>query len=122
MIRILYVDDNDHAGNQLKEILNKIGNFEIKGFQNGRELIDHFKELHQKNIQADIIFIDCFMPIIHGFDTLKEIIKINPDAKVVMMTGVHRKNVIDGIKLGAKWFIWKPFNELNIKSAIQKLI
>lgn len=55
-----------------------------------------------------------------GFDTLKEIIQINPDVCVIMMTGVSQRNVIDAIKLGAKWFIWKPYDEVNIKNTFIK--
>ena len=40
------------------------------------------------------------MQTISGFDTLRTVMKINPNTKVVMMTGRHMPNVIDGIKLG----------------------
>ena len=120
MRKILFVDDNLHLHNQLHDIFNKIGNFQVLGFEYGRELVKYYKEQHANKENIDLIFIDCAMTDLSGFDTLKLIKKVNPEVTVIMMTGVHRQNVIDGIKLGTKWFIWKPFDEENIKKALNK--
>ncbi|WP_316572043.1 response regulator [Neobacillus sp. YIM B06451] len=120
MKRILFVDDFINWHPILIEILSRIGDFDIKGFVNGNELFEHYKKLNKYGETVDLILIDCFMINMSGFETLKEIMKINSNAHVIMMTGVHRQNVIDGIKLGAKGFIWKPYDEANIKEVFNK--
>lgn len=122
MVKILYVDDNTYNRNKLEDILNKLGEFEVQGFEDGFDLIRYYKNLNDSKIQVDIIFINCVMQTISGFDTLRTVMKINPNTKVVMMTGRHMPNVVDGIKLGAKWFVWKPLNEENVKSAVARFI
>lgn len=122
MVKILYVDDNTDNRNKLEDILNKIGEFEVQGFEDGFDLIRYCKKLNESGIQVDIIFINCVMHTISGFDTLRAVMKINSNTKVIMMTGRHMQNVIDGIKLGAKWFVWKPLNKENVKSAVARFI
>lgn len=123
MPKILFVDDNLYFHHQFQDILNKLGDFKVKGFENGWNLIRHYKELYLNNVHVDLIFIDFILAdTISGFDTLKEILKINPESRVIMMGGGHAEDVINGFKLGAKWFIRKPFDEENIKTAINRFI
>ncbi|TWI56331.1 response regulator [Halalkalibacter nanhaiisediminis] len=120
MYQVLFCDDNETFRNQLYNILKKSGKFKVLGFESGGELIRFYKT-EPKTIQNEhLIFIDCVMIDMSGFDTLQRILEFNPEAIVIMMTGKHQKNIIDGIKLGAKWFIWKPFEEKNIKEALGK--
>lgn len=35
MVKILYVDDNTYNRNKLEDILNKLGEFEVQGFEEG---------------------------------------------------------------------------------------
>lgn len=122
MKRILFVDDHLYFRDQLHGILHTLGKCEVLGFEYGRELIEYYQTQYEKKENIDLLFIDCTMTDLSGFDTLIEVMKINPGATVIMMTGVHHQNVIDGLKLGAKWFIWKPFDEENIKEALVRFL
>ncbi|HFJ9423018.1 TPA: response regulator [Bacillus paranthracis] len=123
MIRILFVDDTLFFRHQFQNILSKLGKFKVQGFKNGWELIEHYRELYDNEVQVDLIFIDFILEAdISAFDTLKEIMEINPEAKIIIMGGGHKEDVIKGIKLGAKWFIQKPFDEENIKFALNRFI
>ena len=43
MVKILYVDDNTYNRNKLEDILNKLGEFEVQGFEDGFDLIRYYK-------------------------------------------------------------------------------
>ncbi|AMV09891.1 hypothetical protein GT3570_02890 [Geobacillus thermoleovorans] len=122
MIRVLLADDSSYFRNELKNILHKLNINEIIEFENGMDLVNHYKTLYNQKEYKDIIMVDLAMPMLDGFGALKEILKINPDANVIILCGKNRGLVIEGIQLGAKWFIWKPFDEENIKEAINRFI
>ncbi|MCM3412700.1 response regulator [Metabacillus litoralis] len=120
--KILFVDDNLYFHKRLQDILNKIGDFEIKGFENGIDLIEHYKNLFNEKVNVDLIFIDFILRDMSSFEVLEEIMDINKNAVVILMGGGHKEDVIRGIRIGAKWFISKSLDEENLKCAIQRCI
>jgi two-component system chemotaxis response regulator CheY len=57
-----------------------------------------------------------------GLKALKEIIAINPKAKVIMVSAMGQEAMVrEAILSGAKGFIVKPFKEEGIIAAIDKL-
>ena len=59
----------------------------------------------------------------NGVDTLKEIKKIDNNAKVIMISAMGQKCFIkDACKAGALDFVVKPFNHLTVNNAVKKYI
>ena len=72
---------------------------------NGTEAIDRFQEL-----KPDLTTLDITMPEKEGITALKEIIALDPGARVVMCSALGQESkVLESIKLGAKDFVMKPF-------------
>ena len=70
----------------------------------------------------ELVFMDITMPNMNGIEALREIIKINKDAKVVMCSAMGQQPFItESIESGAKDFIIKPFNENKLKEVLNKL-
>jgi two-component system chemotaxis response regulator CheY len=66
--------------------------------------------------------MDITMPEMTGLEALKEINKIDPKAKVVMVSAMGQEAMVrEAIMSGAKGFIVKPFKEDGIIAAISKL-
>jgi len=118
MARILITDDAAFMRMQLKSNLENL-NHEIVGeAENGFESIQKYKEL-----EPDLVTMDITMPEMNGVEAVKEIMKVNPEAKIVMCSAMGQQNmVLDAIKAGAKDFIVKPFTAERIEEAIGKLI
>src|SRR5699024_115111 len=118
MARILITDDAAFMRMQLKSNLENL-NHEIVGeAENGLEAIQKYKDL-----EPDLVTMDITMPEMNGVDAVKEIMKVNPKAKIVMCSAMGQQNmVLDAIKAGAKDFIVKPFTAERIEEAIGKLI
>jgi len=110
MKRLLIVDDAMFMRSTLKMMLRNQG-FEVVGeAQNGIEAIRQYKSL-----KPDIVTMDIHMPEMGGLDALGEILKMDPKAKVVMITAAgDQKHVMDAMQLGAKNFIVKPFTEEKV--------
>ncbi|GJM75567.1 chemotaxis protein CheY [Paenibacillus macerans] len=86
--------------------------------QDGAQAIEKYKELH-----PDLITMDITMPEMDGIAALKEIKKLDPNAKVIMCSAMGQQAmVIDAIQAGAKDFIVKPFQSDRVIEAINKTL
>lgn len=115
---ILIVDDAAFMRMMIKEILSKNG-FEVVGEANdGLEAIEKYKEL-----KPDLITMDITMPEMDGIAALKEIKKLDSNAKIIMCSAMGQQAmVIDAIQAGAKDFIVKPFQADRVIEAITKAL
>ncbi len=69
----------------------------------------------------DILFLDINLPGLSGLEILKEILSIDPNAFVVMLSGNGNKdNVMGAVTGGAKGFVGKPFTLDKLKDYISK--
>ena len=67
--------------------------------------------------------MDVNMPRADGIQALRAILKINPNAKVVMVTAIEEKHVVqDAMKLGARDYVVKPFDRSNVPLVLNKVI
>lgn len=63
------------------------------------------------------------MPKMDGIVTLQELMKIDPAAKVAMVTAMgQRSMVMSALKAGARDFVTKPFNAERVLATVHKLI
>lgn len=115
---ILIADDAAFMRMMLKDILGKNG-FNIVGeAANGQEAVEKFSEC-----SPDLVTMDITMPQKDGITALKEIMKINPSAKVVMCSAMGQQAmVIESIQAGAKDFIVKPFKPERVLESIIRVI
>jgi len=117
MAKVLIVDDAAFMRISIKNMLTKNG-YEVVGeAENGAIGVEMYKEL-----RPDIVTMDITMPEMSGLDALKEINKLDPQAKVVMVSAMGQEAMVrEAIVAGAKGFIVKPFKEEGIIAAIKKL-
>lgn len=102
---VLIVDDSLYMRTVIKEALQKGGYTVVGEASNGEEAIDMAFEL-----QPDFITLDNILPDMIGTDILKVYRDEELPAKIIMITAVGQKTVIDeGLGLGASAFIVKPF-------------
>ncbi|MGD6816157.1 response regulator [Metabacillus sp. 84] len=114
--RILIVDDAAFMRMMIKDILSKNGFDVVAEAADGLQAVEKYKE-HQ----PDLVTMDITMPEMDGITALKEIKKLNPNAKVIMCSAMGQQAmVIDAIQAGAKDFIVKPFQADRVIEAIQK--
>lgn len=103
---VLIVDDAIFMRSMLKDILVRHG-FEVVGeAENGKEACEKHKELN-----PDLTTMDIVMPQMNGIEAVKEILKHNANAKIVMCSALGQEALVtESIEAGAKDFIVKPFS------------
>jgi two-component system chemotaxis response regulator CheY len=118
MKRVLIVDDASVVRLLIKKVLVK-GGFEIVGEAvNGVDALAKYKEL-----KPDIVTMDITMPEADGIQATKDIIAFDPNAKIVMLSGIDQKEMLwQAIKSGASSYIVKPFENDRILSTLNDVI
>ena len=118
MANILITDDAMFMRTMLKSILTSAGHNIIAEASNGKEAV----ELYAK-YKPDLVTMDITMPELDGIGALKEIMKSDPQANVIMVTAMGQQvMVVEAVKAGAKDFIVKPFNSDKVLESVNKLI
>ena len=63
------------------------------------------------------------MPKADGIQALRAIMKLDPGAKVVMVSSVEQKEIVqDAIRLGARDYVVKPFDRSNVPLVLNRVI
>ena len=116
--RIMLVDDAAFMRLMLKDILTKNG-FEICAeAENGKKALEKYVEF-----KPDLVLLDITMPELDGIETVKRLMKVDSNAKVIMCSAMGQQSmVIEAIQSGAKDFIVKPFQAERIIEAINNVL
>ena len=117
-VRVLVVDDAAFMRMMVKDILSKNG-YEVVGeAENGMKALEKYQEL-----KPDLVTMDITMPEMDGISAVKEIKKIDPNAKIVMCSAMGQQAmVIEAIQAGARDFIVKPFQAERVLEAVKKVV
>jgi two-component system chemotaxis response regulator CheY len=118
MARILITDDAAFMRMMLKNHL-AAGGHEIVGeAANGEEAVRQYVAL-----KPDVCTMDITMPEKDGITALREIMAVDPAAKVVMCSALGQETkVIEAIRSGAKDFVVKPFQQERVIAAVAKAL
>ncbi|MHC5123068.1 MAG: sigma-54-dependent transcriptional regulator, partial [Planctomycetota bacterium] len=110
--RILLADDEQTFRLTFTKVLHEEG-FDVDDFDNGLDAIDAIK----KNAY-DIAILDIQMPGADGIKVLKEIVKVSPNTRVIMITAYGTVEMaVEAIKFGASEYVMKPviFDDVLLK-------
>ncbi|MCL5020778.1 MAG: PAS domain S-box protein [Bacteroidetes bacterium] len=116
---ILVVEDEEMLMDFLKEILTRKG-YRVLTAPDGETAISVFAA-NFKNI--DLVLSDLGLPRLGGQDMLGQLLKINPDVRVIFASGFmdpETKFAIAGI--GAHEFIQKPYSAVEVLSRVKEVL
>jgi len=118
MARILVVDDAAFMRKMVTDALTKGGHEVIGEAGNGTEAVEQYQSL-----KPDLTTLDITMPEKDGLSALKDIMALDPAAKVIMCSALGQESkVLESIKLGAKDFVVKPFQADRVLDAVGKAL
>lgn len=101
-----------------RKMLELENDFEIVGeAQDGRTAVAQAKKL-----RPDVVLMDIAMPQLNGLEAARQIIKLNPSAKILMLSAhsddAYVQNAIDS---GAKGFLLKQTSAQDVCHAIREV-
>jgi two-component system chemotaxis response regulator CheY len=116
--KILIVDDAAFMRMMIKDTLKKNGYENLLEASDGEIAVQTYK-----TEKPDLVILDITMPNKNGLDALKEIIQIDPEAKIVMCSAMGQESmVVEAIRNGAKDFIVKPFKAERVLKTVQGIL
>ena len=116
---ILVVEDDTIIRDLLKNQLELLG-YKTLLAVNGRDAVEIYR---RKIDEIDLILLDIIMPIMDGIETLSELKKINPEIKVLVISGYGRNEIIEEmLNEGVLGFIKKPFKLSELSKIIYETL
>jgi len=117
--RVLIVDDEAGIRSYLRGVLERQG-YEVQEAKDGHEALLLFAEF-----PADVVVLDIFMPRKEGLETIRELRKVAPRVKIIVITGGWSEVDVDLLdvarKLGAHDALQKPFSSDTLLAAMTRL-
>jgi two-component system chemotaxis response regulator CheY len=106
----------------MRQMLVKI--FTDEGFSVAGEAVDGVEALEMfESLKPDLVTLDIVMPKMRGIEVLEQIMSTKPEAKIIMASSVSdARTVMHCLKMGAKQYIVKPYDEGKIMAAVKKAL
>lgn len=102
---VLVVDDELFFREVLKKILSGDGYVIAAEACDGADAVRKFRET-----SPSLVLMDIYMPVLNGIEATREIMAVDPSAKIVICSGTGYDDDINAaLKAGAKGVIYKPF-------------
>ena len=116
---ILVVEDNDLVRSLQQQALTE-AKYNTIAASDGKEALNIFKERHA---QIDLVVLDVMLPEMNGRDCLMELKRINPEVKVIILTGSDSNAELNlEIKPHVREFLTKPFRMSRLLEAVEQVI
>jgi CheY-like chemotaxis protein len=117
-MQVLLVDDSPVSLKVMRKVLsNSVFHLNIVDASDGAEAI-----VCCKAANFDVVFLDVNMPGLNGHATLARLKAINPQTKVVMISGEHdAPREREALKLGAAAILHKPFFPTEIDAVLHRI-
>ena len=120
MSEVLVVEDEEHIQRLVKIVLEKNGH-NVSTADTGEEALEKL----DGGLRPKLILLDIMMPGIDGLQVLRKVKsnQLTKDIPVVMLTALAQESVVlQGIKLGAKGYIRKPFHPKDLVERVTSFL
>ncbi len=112
---ILIIDDEKSIVDTLRGVLEDDG-FKVSTALSGDEGIALLK-----SEKPFLVFLDMWMPVKDGIETLRDILQYAPETQIVMISGhATITNALEAMKAGAFDFLEKPFAIKSVTATVKK--
>ncbi len=115
---VMVVDDVAFVRKTLTEILAG-AHYQVVGeATDGAQAVNMYRQL-----RPDVVTMDVVMPQMSGIEATRKILKIDKDAKIVVITAMGQESlVMDAINVGARDYILKPFSADDVLRTVERAI
>ena len=118
MAKLLIVDDSNVIRSRIERIYEGDTNVVIAGkASNGHEAVDFVKQE-----RPDIVTMDLTMPEMDGIACITQIMEVDKTIKILVVSALSDKATgIEALSKGARGFLCKPFTDIELRQALEKL-
>jgi two-component system, NarL family, response regulator NreC len=114
--QVLLADDHQIVRDGLRVILEREGFKVVAEASNGREAAKLAEQFH-----PDVAVLDLSMPELNGIDAAREIRRVSPSTKTIMLTQhTERQFLLEGLRAGTCGFVMKTRSADELVQAIRE--
>ncbi|WP_309672353.1 response regulator [Gemmatimonas sp.] len=115
---VLVVDDEESVRALSRHMLERMG-YEVVLAADGREGVAAFKSIADR---TPVVLLDLTMPHLDGAATFREMRRIDPDVRVVLMSGYNEQSVTPQFAgKGLEGFVQKPFQYDELQATMKRV-
>lgn len=117
--RIVLADDHALIRHGIRKMIEESAAFEVVGeVGDGLELLDLLKDT-----PADLVVLDISMPNLRGIEAIKEVKKITPEVKILILT-MHKSEqyLCSSVTAGANGYLLKEDSDTELLPAIEQVV
>jgi two-component system chemotaxis response regulator CheY len=116
-LKVLVCDDALFMRTMVKDILTQAGFTVVGEAETGQQAVEKYRTL-----RPDLVTMDIIMPGMGGIEAVKEIMKFDPQARILMCSAMGQQALVsEAIQAGAKDFVVKPFQPSRVLEAVQRV-
>ncbi len=116
---ILVVDDEPLIRSVIVRMLGTMG-CAVLIAADGREAVDIYRT---EGKRIDLVLLDMTMPYLDGLDCLREMRRIHPEVRAVLMSGFSQEGVQDRLaEMGVAAFLKKPFDLRRLEAVVHEML
>ncbi len=105
---ILVVDDEERLREMLVEVLESHG-YSASLASDGREALKRYEQALAEGQPFDLVVLDLAMPVMSGQECIKELLALDPEVKILVMSGLMEDHDKDEILRKVRRYLRKPF-------------
>jgi PAS domain S-box-containing protein len=116
-IPILLVDDDPHARETLRDVLESEG-YRVHAVGVGAQAIEEVRRRHY-----DAALVDIRLPDLDGLIVLEILLQLDPKLPVILLSGYATvENTVQALNRGAFAYVLKPYNLDEVKATLRRAI
>lgn len=106
----------------MRKLINQVmtsGGFEVVGeAEDGSEAVDQYQTL-----KPDLVTMDLMMPQMNGIDAVREIMKLDSTACIIMCSSVGQEALVtEAMEAGARGYLVKPFQPPQLLAVAERAL
>ena len=117
--KILIIDDEEESIIATELMMRELG-YEVTSARSGQEAL----RLYRENRQGfDLITLDMIMPGMNGKETFDQLKQINPEIRVLLISGYsHSRQADEIIQEGGMGLLQKPYDIFSLSSKLKEIM
>ena len=116
---ILLVDDEEFIRELGVDVLGRAG-YTVLTASNGENALELYQ---QERARIDLVILDLIMPGMGGSKCLEELLKMDPETRVLIASGYSPDGPTKGaLETGAKGFVSKPYDTSQLLKLVRKIL
>jgi CheY-like chemotaxis protein len=115
----ILVADNEPSIIQLAETILRRAGYRVLSAQDGRQALEIYR---QEKGTIDLVVLDQNMPELSGVETLNELLAIDPEVRVLLMTGGEPPEPSWGAGMPGWGFLHKPYTMEQLVQGVRAVL